>query len=123
MNKRIILVNMDDTTAGSIADFLNKWGYTTVRTDIVEMLVPILQNMEGSLIIFQFVEFGEKEFALFHSIREKFPVIPIFATSPFISVKDSFKVAKAGATEFLMQPFDPLYLKRIIERYTALSAT
>ena len=123
MNKRIVLVNMDDTTAGSLADFLNKWGYTPVRTNTVEVLTPILQSSEDSLIIFQFMEFREHEFSLFHSIREEFPTIPIFATSPFISAKDSFKVAKAGATEFLMQPFDPVNLKRIIERYTELTST
>jgi DNA-binding response OmpR family regulator len=112
---------MDDTTADSLADFLSKWGYTPVRTNTLQMLVPILQSSKYVQIIFQFMEFKEQEFSLLQAIREKFPVIPIFATSPFISVRDSFKVAKAGATEYLMQPFDPLYLKRIFERYTESS--
>ena len=108
---------MNDNTAESISDFLAKWGYTAVRINTAETLTPILQDNENSLIIFQFVEFCEKEFELFHSIRGKIPNVPMLATSPFISVRDCFRVAKAGAAGYLIQPFVPSELKKIIERY------
>jgi len=122
MNKKIILVNMDQATADSLVDFLSKWGYTPVRTNNLEMMILQLQSSAESIIIFQFLEFKENEFTFFHAIREKFPNITIFATSPFLTVKESFKVARAGAVEYLMQPFDPESLKKILAKYTDSSS-
>ena len=114
--KTIVLVKMNDITSEIVKDFLIRWGYSVVRIESSEALKLIIQNGKPSLIVFQFLEFSAQEFDLLSVIKREIPEIPVLATSPFISVKNTVKLLKAGATDYLAQPFDPRELKEGIEK-------
>lgn len=117
LNKKIILINLNDITAAAVYDYLEEWGYTAIRAKEIDNLKSLIQEEGHALILFQFMEFSHAEFDLFRSVQKNNPSIPIIFTFPFISVKDSFDLGKAGAVDYIVQPFNPNELKRKIERY------
>jgi len=115
--KRIALVNITGTALVSYCDLLDLWGYTPVKIESAEMISADLSSEPPALLIFQFLEFSEDEYALLDAIYSKAPGILVLATSPFTSVRDIFKIARAGVADYLMQPFFPAALRQLIEKY------
>ncbi|TKJ38549.1 hypothetical protein CEE37_12345 [candidate division LCP-89 bacterium B3_LCP] len=115
--RTIILINMNNLTGTTIYDFLEGWDYTPLRIKNAEILTPILSAGNRQLILFQFQEFSESEYAMLALIRKMNPQIPILATSPFISIRDTIRIIKAGAVDYISQPFNPMDLKRAIQKY------
>lgn len=114
---KIILTNFNGVLAEVIYDLLGRWGYNSFRIQSPESLLPFLQDVEPVLVFFQFRDFSDSEYKLFHSIKNVAPNIPLLATSSFISIKDAFKIGKVGAIDYIQQPIHPLNLKRTIEEY------
>ena len=118
---RIVLVNMRGTDLDSMADLLEMWSFTVLRIDEAETLSVLLADATPLIMIFQFREFSEPEYELLASIRKTAPDLPILALSSFISVRDTFRIAKSGASECLVQPYSPEDLKRMIAKYLDIS--
>lgn len=118
---RIVLVNMRGTDLESLADLLEMWNFTVLRIDEAETLSVLLADATPLIMIFQFREFSEPEYELLASIRKTAPDLPILALSSFISVRDTFRIAKSGASEYLVQPYSPEDLRRMIAKYLDIS--
>jgi len=113
---RVVLVNMRGTDLDSLADLLEMWNFTVLRIDEAKTLSVLLADAGPLIMIFQFREFSESEYDLLASIRKTAPDLPILALSSFISVRDTFRIAKSGASEYLVQPYSPEDLKRMIAK-------
>jgi len=107
---------MRGTELDSLADLLEMWNLTVLRIDEAETLSVLLADAGPLIMIFQFREFSEAEYELLASIRETAPSLPILALCSFISVRDTFRIAKSGASECLVQPYSPEDLRRMIAR-------
>jgi DNA-binding NtrC family response regulator len=116
--KRILMLNLAATISESLSDFLDLWEYDFVRVDNQDCQQYHWPDGPFSLIIFQFNDFSDKEYQLLESVKSDAGAIPIVVTSSFISVKDCFRMAKIGITEYFGQPFLPLELKKLVEKYT-----
>jgi DNA-binding NtrC family response regulator len=116
--KRIILMNSADTTPEVFGDFLDLWGYSFVRVENRECWAQGWLEGPLSLIIFQFNDFSDTEYQLLETVKSGAGAIPIVVTSSFISVKECFRMAGIGITEYFGQPFIPLELKKLVEKYT-----
>ena len=119
---RIVLVNMRGTELDSLADLLEMWNFTVLRIDEAKTLSVLLDDATPLIVIFQFREFSESEYELLASIRKTAPDLPILALSSFISVRDTFRIAKSGASEYLVQPYSPEDLKRMIAKYLEIAS-
>jgi DNA-binding NtrC family response regulator len=115
--KRIVLVNITGTALTSLCDLLDLWGYAPVNIESAEMISADPFAEPPALLLFQFLEFSEEEYASLNSISAKAPGIPVVATSPFISIKEVFRVARAGVADYLTQPYSPPDLRQMIEKY------
>jgi len=120
--KKIILANIKGTVLDSLSDLLEMWGYTPIRIESAETIKAVLSDDNSALIIYQFLEFSDDEYKLLTSIRQQVPGIPVVATSPFISVRDTFRVVRAGVEDYLVQPYSPRDLRLLIERYLGASS-
>jgi DNA-binding NtrC family response regulator len=116
-DKKIILINVNDANAATIDDYLMEWGYTTIRIEEVDHLKPMIHQNDHALILFQFIDFSNSEFDLFRLVQKENPSLPIVFACPYISVKDSFNLGKAGAVDYIIQPFNPSELKRKVEKH------
>ena len=112
---------MRGTDLESLADLLEMWNFTVLRIDEAETLSVLLADATPLIMIFQFREFSEPEYELLASIRKTAPDLPILALSSFISVRDTFRIAKSGASEYLVQPYSPEDLRRMIAKYLDIS--
>jgi len=101
----------------SLSDLLEMWGYLPLKIEAVHTIQAVLYAEKAALIIFQFFEFSEDEYELLRSIRRKAPSVPVLATSPFISVRDTFRMVRGGVEDYIRQPIHPLDLKKTVDKY------
>ncbi len=121
--KKIILVNIKGTGLSCLSDLLEMWGYMPIKIESTATLTAVLFGDHSALIIYQFLEFSDAEYKLLTAIRDQVPGIPVVVTSPFISVRDTFKVVRAGVEDYLVQPYLPADLRLLLERYLGASST
>jgi DNA-binding NtrC family response regulator len=100
-----------------IGDLLDMWGYMPIKIEAAESISALNLIESSSLIMFQFLEFSEAEYKWLRTLQESLPNVPIVATSPFISVRDIFRIVRSGIADYLVQPYMPTDLKQIIEKY------
>ena len=113
----VVLVNMRGKDLDRMADLVELWDYAALRIDEEKTSLALLAEAMPIIVIFKFREFSETEYGMLASLRNAAPGIPILALSAFISVKDTFRIAKSGASECLVQPYSPEDLKRMIEKH------
>jgi response regulator RpfG family c-di-GMP phosphodiesterase len=117
--KRIILMNSTGTAPEIFGDFLDLWGYSLVRVEDRDCWEQGWLESPLSLIIFQFNDFSDKEYQLLAWVKTEAGSLPVVVTSSFISIKECFRMARLGISEYFGQPFNPLDLKKLVEKYTA----
>jgi DNA-binding NtrC family response regulator len=114
-DKNILLANLTDPFSKIIIDILDQWGYNVVLMEKPINLESISSSRRFNLIIYQFSEFSEREYQFLEAIKVRTGRSPIMATSNYISVRECFRMAKAGVQEYFGQPFQPLELKKLME--------
>ena len=106
----------------SLGDLLDMWGYVPLKIEAAETISALAYLESSSLIMFQFLEFSEGEYELLRTLHDSVPEVPIVATSPFISVRDIFRIVRLGIEDYLVQPYLPQDLQQILGRLFSTSA-
>lgn len=110
----ILFVNMFDINSEITSDFFLRWGYEVRRISLKQIEDEELQSVDCKVIIFQFLKFSDQEFNAFNRIRTMFPATPLSVTALYNSPKHVKRLKSSGVANFLVQPYTPADMKRMI---------
>lgn len=115
MNKKTVekVLIVDDTTAvlQALSLLLEIHGYDVVTTNSPEQAISIVNQLRVSLVI-QDMNFtrdttsGEEGKALFESLRELNPNLPIILITAWTDLEQAIELVKAGAADYIAKPWD-----------------
>ena len=119
---RLLLIVSDRTTA-SISEFrLRLLGYGVTLVGRGEDFAAATSESEPDLVIVELALPGLSGFETITHIRRK-SAMPIIALSPDSSPESVRQAFVAGASEYLLMPFDPATLEEKIERLTSANSS
>lgn len=117
LERYILLVNISGPELDLWGDFLNQWGYSWAAAGTGNGDQSVWAQRTYRLVLYRFSDFSEEEYQFLELVRSELGPVPVVAISAFVSVKDCFRMARAGVADYLGQPFQPPELKKVIEKH------
>ncbi len=119
---RILVVDDEGPMRDSLAEWLLNEGYQAATAPGG---VEALAEMEGSsfdLVLVDIKMPGMDGLQLLGRIREAYPQTMVIMITAYGSIPSAIEAMKAGATDYLLKPFDPEHLMLLIEKMTKQKA-
>lgn len=121
---QFLLVISDKTTASISAFRLRLLGFQVEMVGRGEDVDAMLPQFMPGLAIIELALPGISGFETISLLRRQLPVeIPIIALSPDASPESVKQAFLAGASEYLLMPFDPAVLEQKIEHLISTTST
>ena len=122
-NKATILIIEKDVRTAYLLDYLlSREGYNVVSTTNSEVAVQLLQKMAPADIIFMDVTLScDNNYDILNTIRNlpAWHAVPVLLLTEQYSMESVNGALDAGATDYIMQPFDHSELLTHIQRHAA----
>jgi len=121
-NKNTILIIEKDAHTAYLLDYmLSREGYEVISTTSCESAGHLMRQMIAPAVIFLDMELTAiNDYALLHTIRGMpgWQITPVLLLAEYYAMKDVDVALKAGATDYIVQPFNAAELQLHIQRYT-----
>lgn len=125
MSKNILLVDKDkETINANKSSFEERGCQVRVASDSVEALKMVDESMPDIVITEIMLEHVDSGFTLCHTLKNKYPELPIFILSDVIrktginfSTKTKEEKAWIKADEFIDKPVNPQSLLCMVQRF------
>jgi len=115
----ILIVDDEQSMRDFLTILLQKEGYEVeTRADGANAL-RCLEDKTFDLVISDIRMPGIGGLDLLHSIKEKYPTLPVILITAFVSPDDAVAAMKDGAFDYISKPFNVVEIKSIIRSATA----
>ncbi|MFH2124054.1 MAG: sigma-54 dependent transcriptional regulator [Pseudomonadota bacterium] len=119
----ILIVDDEQSMRDFLTILLQKEGYQVeTRADSAAAL-RCLEEKNFDLVISDIRMPGIGGLDLLHSIKGKYPTLPVILITAFVSPDDAVSAMKDGAFDYISKPFNVAEIKNIIRSATARSKT
>ena len=118
--KTILVIEKDAHTAYLLDYMLSREGYNVISTTSCESASHMMRQMIAPAVIFLDMELLSKnDYAMLHTIRSMpgWHITPVLLLAEQYAIKDVDMALEAGATDYIVQPFNPVELQFQIQRY------
>lgn len=113
----ILVVEDDASLREAIADTLELAKRAVVAVDGGESALKALEKTAFSIVISDVRMMPMDGIALLKNIRQKLPYLPVVLMTAYAEVEKAVDAMRLGACDFLLKPFEPETLLKIIQRY------
>lgn len=121
-NKNTILIIEKDAHTAYLLDYmLSREGYAVTSTTSCESAGHIMRQMIAPAVIFLDVELSAaNNYALLRAIRSMpgWHITPVVLLTEYYALKEVDLALQAGATDYIVQPFNPAELQFQIQRHS-----
>ncbi len=121
-NKNTILIIEKDAHTAYLLDYLlSREGYKVISTTSCESADNMLRQMIAPSVIFLDMELtAANDFALLRTIRGMpgWHITPVLLLAEYYGIKDVDMALEAGATDYIVQPFNAAELQLHIQRHS-----
>ena len=121
-NKNTILVIEKDAHTAYLLDYmLSREGYEVISTTSCESACHMMRQMIAPSVIFLDTELSAaNNFGLLRTLRGMpgWQITPVLLLTEYYAIKDVDLALEAGATDYIVQPFNPVELQFQILRHS-----
>ena len=117
----ILVIEKDAHTAYLLDYMLSREGYNVISTTSCESANHMMRQMIAPSVIFLDLELSSKNnYAMLRSIRGMpgWHITPVLLLAEHYTIKDVDLALEAGATDYIVQPFNPAELQFQIHRHS-----
>ena len=115
----ILIVDDEQSMRDFLEILLRKEGYQVVTRGDGASALRCLEDNSFDLVITDIRMPGLGGLDLLHSIKGKYPTLPVILLTAFVSPDDAVSAMKDGAFDYISKPFDVAEIKNIIRSATA----
>jgi DNA-binding response OmpR family regulator len=118
--KTIMVIEKDAHTAYLLDYMLSREGFKVVSTTSCESASHMMRQMIAPSVIFLDMELSCKnDYAMLRTIRGMpgWHITPVLLLAEHYAIKDVDMALEAGATDYIVQPFNPVELQFQIHRH------
>ena len=115
----ILIVDDEQSMRDFLEILLQKEGYQVVTRGDGASALRCLDDNSFDLVITDIRMPGLGGLDLLHSIKGKYPTLPVILLTAFVSPDDAVAAMKDGAFDYISKPFDVAEIKNIIRSATA----
>ncbi len=118
MNSALRILVVDDELAirESLAVWLRQDGHQVVVAADAKEALELLQRQEFDLALVDIKMPGMDGLELLRRIKEEYPETLVVIITAYGSIESSVEAMKAGASDYLLKPFDPEHLMLLLEK-------
>ena len=116
----ILVIEKDAHTAYLLDYMLSREGYKVISTTSCESANHMMRQMIAPSVIFLDMELSSiNDYAMLRTIRGMpgWHITPVLLLAEHYTIKDVDLALEAGATDYIMQPFNPVELQFQIHRH------
>ena len=116
----ILVIEKDAHTAYLLDYMLSREGFEVISTTSCESAHLIMRQMIAPSVIFLDMELSSiNDYAMLRTIRGMpgWHITPVLLLAEHYAIKDVDMALEAGATDYIVQPFNPAELQLQIQRY------
>ena len=116
----ILIIEKDAHTAYLLDYMLSREGYNVISTTSCESANHMMRQMIAPSVIFLDMELSSmNDYAMLRSIRGTpgWHITPVLLLAEHYALKDVDMALEAGATDYIVQPFNPAELQFQIQRH------
>jgi DNA-binding response OmpR family regulator len=116
----ILVIEKDAHTAYLLDYMLSREGFKVISTTSCESASHMMRQMIAPAVIFLDMELSSlNNYAMLHSIRSipGWHITPVLLLAEYYAIKDVDIALEAGATDYIVQPFNPVELLFQIYRH------
>ncbi|MBW6519851.1 MAG: sigma-54 dependent transcriptional regulator [Desulfoarculaceae bacterium] len=117
----ILIVDDEQSMRDFLEILLQKEGYQVETRDNGAGALRCLEDSSFDLVISDIRMPGIGGLDLLHSIKGKYPTLPVILITAFVSPDDAVSAMKDGAFDYISKPFDVAEIKSVIRAATARS--
>jgi len=125
-NKNTILIIEKDAHTAYLLDYmLSREGYEVISTTSCESAGHMMRQMIAPAVIFLDMELtAANDFTLLRTIRGMpgWQITPVLLLAEYYAIKDLDVALEAGATDYIVQPFNAAELQFHIQRHAVCMA-
>lgn len=118
LKANVMLVEDDPGLREALTDTLLLGGYQVIACDSAESALAQISQQAVDIVISDIQLGGLTGLNLLHSIKSKFPNMPMLLMTAYATIDDAVQAMRDGATDYLAKPFSPDALLNIIGKYT-----
>ncbi len=123
MTATILIVDDEQSMRDFLAILLQKEGYQVETRPDGASALEYLKNHTVDLVISDIRMPGMGGLDLLHSIKGKYPALPVILMTAFVSPDDAIAAMKDGAFDYISKPFNVAEIKSCIHSATARKNT
>lgn len=113
----ILVVEDDPSLREAIADTLELADRAVVAVDGGESALKALEKTAFSIVVSDVRMMPMDGITLLKNIRQRLPYLPVVLMTAYAEVEKAVNAMRLGACDFLLKPFEPETLLKIIQRY------
>jgi DNA-binding response OmpR family regulator len=121
-NKNTILIIEKDLHTAYLLDYmLSREGYEVISTTSCESAGHMMRQMLAPAVIFLDTELSTaNDFAFLRTLRGMpgWQITPVLLLAEYYAIKEVDLALEAGATDYIVQPFNPVELQFQIQRHS-----
>ena len=112
----ILVVDDEEIVRESLAAWLQEDGYHTVAVGSGEEAIEQVKSHTWSVVFLDIMMPGMDGMEVLTRIREMFPETPVIMITAHASVQTAVQAMKDGAYDYVVKPFDPDEISRMVGR-------
>ncbi|MBM4158942.1 MAG: response regulator [Ignavibacteria bacterium] len=116
LNKKILVVDDEQTVCDSINKILSRKGYTVENSLNADEAMSKIKETNFDLVITDLMMPKTSGIELLQIIKEHYPELDVIVVTGYASIDTAVKATKLGASEYLSKPFTPEELTTISEK-------
>jgi DNA-binding response OmpR family regulator len=115
MSRKVLIVEDEEDIATAMSDRLESWGFDTTLAYSGQAGLDLLIDTWPDLVLLDIRLPDRDGLRVLAEMREKSVAIPIIVVSASHGPGIEQKAIEAGATDFILKPYEPEDLRRKIE--------
>ena len=115
-NNSILVVDDEPIVRESLKDWLKSSGYEVTTAEDGEQALSMIQRQDFGVVVLDLRLPGKDGIKVFREAREHRPDLKAIIITAYPTVDTTTKSLRAGALDYLIKPFDPEELEKLIEK-------
>lgn len=113
---KILVLDDEEPIRRMIGLYLVKCGYHVNTASCCAEAYQLIDEREYDAIVTDVSMPGEDGISFLGTVRQRLPDVPVIIMTGFAKLQTSIDAIKNGAFDFIQKPFDPGYLRRVIDK-------
>jgi len=113
---RILILDDEEQIRLVISRHLVKCGYLVSTAANAAEAYDLLDTLRFEAIVSDVFMPGEGGISFLGNVRQRMPDVPVIIMTGHVELQLAIDAIKNGAFDFIQKPFDPGYLRRVVDR-------